>query len=213
MQLSLHYRSSFNGNYLITEVEHGGSQAGVLLSGVNTPFNTDKAGTFYECKFKAIPSAKQFRPERVTPKPKILGTLTATIDDEGSGTYAQVNEYGQYKVELMYDLSDKPTNKGSAWVRMATPYAGPRNGMHFPLLKGTEVLLGFMSGDPDQPVILGAVTNSENPNVVSDQNATFNGFVTAGANMLSANDRAGKESMHFYSPQGGTSIIIGSFES
>jgi hypothetical protein len=49
--------------------------------------------------------------------------------------------------------------------------------------------------------------------VVSDQNATFNGFVTAGANMLSANDRAGKESMHFYSPQGGTSIIIGSFES
>ena len=75
------------------------------------------------------------------------------------------------------------------------------------------MLLGFMSGDPDQPVILGAVTNSENPNVVTDQNATFNGFVTAGANMLSANDRTGKESMHFYSPQGGTSIIIGSFES
>ena len=213
MQLSLHYRSSFNGDYLITEVEHGGSQAGVLLSGVNTPFNTDKAGTFYECKFKAIPSTKQFRPERITSKPKIFGTLTATIDDEGSGTYAQVNQWGQYKVELMYDLSDKPTNKGSAWVRMATPYAGPRNGMHFPLLKGTEVLLGFMSGDPDQPVILGAVTNSENPNVTTDQNATFNGFVTAGANMLSANDRAGKESMHFYSPQGGTSIIIGSFES
>jgi type VI secretion system secreted protein VgrG len=81
--------------------------------------------------------------------------------------------------------------------------------MHFPLLKGTEVLLGFMSGDPDQPVILGAVTNSENPNVVSDQNATFNGFVTAGANVISANDQAGNESMLIHSPQGGTSILIG----
>lgn len=212
MQLSLHYRSSFNGNYLITEVEHGGSQAGVLLSGVNTPFNTDKAGTFYECKFKAIPSAKQFRPGRVTPKPKILGTLTATIDDEGTGTYAQVNEWGQYKVELMYDLSDKPTNKGSAWVRMATPYAGPRNGMHFPLLKGTEVLLGFMSGDPDQPVILGAVTNSENLNVVTDQNATYNGFVTAGANVMSANDNKGRQSILFSTPQGGTAILIGAMD-
>ncbi len=212
MRLSLHYRSSFNGNYLITEVEHGGSQAGVLLSGVNTPFNTDKAGTFYECKFKAIPSTKQFRPERITSKPKIFGTLTATIDDEGSGTYAQVNQWGQYKVELMYDLSDKPTNKGSAWVRMATPYAGPRNGMHFPLLKGTEVLLGFMSGDPDQPVILGAVTNSENLNVVTDQNATYNGFVTAGANVMSANDTDGKQSMLFSTPQGGTAILIGALD-
>jgi type VI secretion system secreted protein VgrG len=69
-----------------------------------------------------------------------------------------------------------------------------------------------MGGDPDQPVILGAVTNSENPNVATDQNATYNGFVTAGANVMSANDTKGKQSMLFSTPQGGTAILIGAMD-
>jgi type VI secretion system secreted protein VgrG len=135
--------------------------------------------------------------------------LTAMIDDEGSGQYAQVDAYGQYKVELMYDLSDKWANKGSSWIRMASPYAGANNGMHFPLHKGTEVILAFMGGDPDQPVIVGAMTNSESPNVVTDKKATAGGIATPGLNRLSMQDKAGEEGIYMFTPNSGTAFIMG----
>ncbi|NQW85176.1 MAG: type VI secretion system tip protein VgrG [Alcaligenaceae bacterium] len=212
IQLSKHYRSSFNGTYLVTDVEHRGALAGVLFSGDRDISTTEAAGIVYECKFKAISSSKQFRAARVTPVPTIAGLMSATVDDEGDGKYAQLNEYGQYKVQLLYDQTTKQPNKGSCWVRLATPYAGAKNGLHFPLLKGSEVMLAFMHGDPDQPMIIGAVSNSENKNVITNQNATSAGILTPSTNMLSVSDLAGDESMCFYSPQGGATIIIGSFE-
>jgi type VI secretion system secreted protein VgrG len=190
--LSDHYRSDMNTEYMVTHVQHRGSQAGVL-AGTNTPYVDSSVGTTYECDFKAIPSSVQLRPARLTPRPTIAGTLTAVIDDEGSGKYAQLNEYGQYKVKLMYDLVEKSANKGSSWVRMASPYAGASNGMNFPLLKGTEVIIGFMGGDPDQPVIMAAVTNSENKNVVDSENAPANIIKTPGNNLIGLNDVRGQE--------------------
>ena len=212
IELSGHYRSSFNGSYLVTEVEHRGALAGVLFSGDRDASTDDAGGIIYECNFKAIPSSKQFRPERTTPWPTIAGLMSATVDDEGDGKYAQLNEYGQYKLQLLYDQTSKQPNKGSCWVRLATPYAGVKNGLHFPLLKGTEVMLAFMHGDPDQPMIVGAVSNSENKNVLTNQNATAAGVLSPSTNMISVSDLEGDESVCFYSPQGGATIIIGSLE-
>ncbi len=207
--ISNHFRFSLNGAYTITAVKHTGTQAGVLLAGAATPYTEQQSGTVYECEIDAIGAGTQFRADSVTPRPSIAGTLSALIDDEGSGKYAQLNEYGDYKVELMYDLSDKFSNKGSSWVRMASPYAGPRNGMHFPLLKGTEVLLAFMGGDPDQPVIIGAVSNSESPNVVTDENVKMNGVSTAGGNMLAMCDDDGAQGVCISSPSSGTVMFMG----
>lgn len=204
-----HYRLGLNGAYMITAVRHRGSQAGVLLAGAATPYTEHQSGTVYECEFEAIGSTTQFRAARKTPRPNIAGMLTAIIDDEGSGQYAQVDAYGQYKVALMYDLSDKWSNKGSSWIRMASPYAGANNGMHFPLHKGTEVILAFMGGDPDQPVIVGAMTNSESPNIVTDKKATAGGIATPGLNRLSMQDKAGEEGIHMFSPNGGTVFVMG----
>ena len=208
-----HYRLGLNGAYMITAVRHRGSQAGVLLAGAATPYTEHQSGTVYECEFEAIGSTTQFRAARITPRPTVAGMLTAIIDDEGSGKYAQLNEYGDYKVELMYDLSDKFANKGSSWVRMASPYAGPKNGLHFPLLKGTEVLLAFMGGDPDQPVIVGALSNSESPNLVTDENAKMNGVGTAGGNMLAMCDDDGAQGVCISSPAAGTVMFIGDMAS
>ncbi len=207
--ISNHFRFSLNGAYTITAVKHTGTQAGVLLAGAATPYTEQQSGTVYECEIDAIGAGTQFRADSVTPRPSIAGTLSALIDDEGSGKYAQLNEYGDYKVELMYDLSDKFSNKGSSWVRMASPYAGPKNGMHFPLLKGTEVLLAFMGGDPDQPVIIGAVSNSESPNVVTDENVKMNGVSTAGGNMLAMCDDDGAQGVCISSPSSGTVMFMG----
>lgn len=212
IQLSGHYRSTFNGSYLVTDVEHRGALAGVLFSGDRDASTEGAGGIVYECNFKAIPSSKQFRAARVTPRPTIAGLMSATVDDEGDGKYAQLNEYGQYKLQLLYDQSSKQPNKGSCWVRIATPYAGAKNGLHFPLLKGTEVMVAFMHGDPDQPMIVGAVSNSENKNVLTNQNATAAGVMSPSTNMISVSDLEGDESMCFYSPQGGATIIIGSLE-
>lgn len=211
-ELSHHYREDFNGRYLVTEVHHQGSQAGALLSGIKSPYNErgEGAETSYRNSFRAIPAATQFRPERKTPKPRVAGTMNATIDSEGSGEYAELDEYGQYKVQLPFDLSDKRANKGSARVRMATPYSGSDHGMHFPLLKGAEVLLSFTDGDPDRPVIVGSVPNSENRNIVSQANAQENRIATAGGNQLYMGDTCGKEAMFLHSPSANSTLGIGS---
>lgn len=218
LQLDRHYRNDFNGRYLVTEVEHHGSQAGALLHGMKNPFTTafttdTQAGeTSYHNSFRAIPAGVQFRPERSTAKPRVAGTMSATIDSEGSGEYAELDEYGQYKVQLPFDQTDKNANKASARIRMASPYAGNDHGMHFPLHKDTEVLLSFIDGDPDQPVIVGAVPNSENPNVVRQDNAHENRIATAGGNQLYMGDSKEKEVIWLHSPFHNSSIGIGSID-
>ncbi|AQH03003.1 type IV secretion protein Rhs [Burkholderia sp. KK1] len=210
--LAQHYRDDFNGRYLVTEVHHEGSQAGALLNGVSSPYSDGARGgeIVYRNSFRAIPAATQFRPERVTAKPRVAGTMNATIDSEGDGQYAELDEYGQYKVQLPFDKTDKNANKSSARLRMATPYAGTDHGMHFPLHKDAEVLLSFIDGDPDQPVIVGSLANSENANIVTQTNAHANEIKTAGGNHLYLGDSAGKEAIWLHSPFHNSSIGIGS---
>lgn len=213
MQLQRHYRAAFNGRYLVTEIEHRGSQAGALLNGIRSPFNDEGSPEiFYGNSFRAIPADVQYRPERSTQKPRVAGTMNATIDAEGSGEYAELDEYGQYKVQLPFDQTDKSANKGSARVRMATPYAGSDHGMHFPLHKNSEVLLSFIDGDPDQPVIVGAVPNSENRNIVNANTARDNRISTAGGNQIYMGDTRGKQVMWLHSPFHNSCIGIGSID-
>ena len=63
--------------------------------------------------------------------------------------------------------------KHSSWLRMAQPYAGENHGMHFPLHKGTEVLLTFIDGDPDRPIVQGAVPNAETSSPVTSAPCLF----------------------------------------
>ncbi|WP_081716254.1 type VI secretion system tip protein TssI/VgrG [Paraburkholderia mimosarum] len=210
--LSHHYRDDFNGEYLVTEVHHQGSQAGALLSGLASPYSDGARGgeIAYRNGFRAIPAATQFRPERVTAKPRVAGTMNATIDGQRDGQYAELDEFGQYKVQLPFDVTDKNPNKGSARLRMATPYAGTDHGMHFPLHKDAEVLLSFIDGDPDQPVIVGSLPNSENPSVVTQDIAEANRISTAGGNQVYMGDGKGKEAIWLHSPSHNGSVGIGS---
>ena len=209
MKLIGHYRDNFNGQYLVTEVHHEGSQAGALLAGIQSSYSEGSGETIYRSTFRAIPAATQFRAERTTAKPRVTGTMNAIIDSEGSGNYADLDEYGQYKVQLPFDNSDKVANKGSARIRMASPYAGSGHGMDFPLHKDAEVLLSFIDGDPDQPVILGAVPNSENPSVVNNRAPYENLIKTAGGNLLRMSDETGKEQIKLVAKDG-SKLALGS---
>ena len=166
-----HYKNAYDRKYLITEVTHEGHQTGYLISGLNDMVQGREEKMFYSNRFVAIYSADcQFRPEQSTVQPRISGTIHATVDAASNGRYAELDEHGRYKVILPFDLSGRSGGKASAWFRMMQPYAGQNQGMHFPLHKGTEVLLTFIDGDPDRPVIAGAVPNPETKSPVTGRN-------------------------------------------
>jgi type VI secretion system secreted protein VgrG len=201
-QLSDHPRADFNAEYLLTEVRHHLDQV------LGLPW-ASATGTTYRNQFVAIPKSQTFRPERKTEWPSIHGFMHAKIDAGGSGQTAEIDDQGRYKVLLPFDLSGKSGGKASRYVRMMQPYAGGGMGMHFPLHKGTEVLLGFLDGDPDRPIILGAVPNPETGSPVTGKNQSQCKIHTGGGNSLTIEDTDGTQSMKMHTPAGNTSISIG----
>jgi len=202
-----HYRGSFNRSYLVTDVSHEGNQTGYLLAGIT--MGQEDRGVFYRNSFSSIPSDVQFRPEATAVKPRISGTLTAKIDAAGSGQYAELDAQGRYKVVLPFDVSGRKNGKASAYLRMAQPYAGSNHGMHFPLHKDTEVLLTFIDGDPDRPIIAAAVPNPETPSPVNVNNQTMSAITTAGGNKIHMEDKAGTERILMHSPNQNSFVRIG----
>ncbi len=202
-----HYRKSFNQSYLTLDVDHEGSQTGYLLAGLWS--GAGDGEIYYRNSYTAIPASVQFRPERVTPRPQISGSISAKVDAAGSGQYAELDDHGRYKVVLPFDISGMKDGKASAWFRMATPYAGSDHGMHFPLHKDTEVFLSFIEGDPDRPFIAGAVPNLENQSPVKDSNMTMAAITTGGGNKIHMEDKEGSESILMHVSKQNSFIRIG----
>lgn len=197
-----HYRDSFNRKYLTIEMTHAGTQTGYLISGIQNILSDREQTVSYSNQFTAIPDNVQFRPPITSEPPKITGTLNAKIDAEGTGQYAELDSHGRYKVLLPFDKSGRKDGKGSTWLRMAQPYAGADHGMHFPLHKGTEVLLTFIDGNPDRPIIQSAVPNPETPSVVTAAGQTASRIKTASGHQLIMGDKADKEAMGLYCSHG-----------
>ncbi|HEX5052276.1 MAG TPA: type VI secretion system tip protein TssI/VgrG [Planctomycetota bacterium] len=181
--LEEHFRDELNDSYLLVEVRHEAEQMISLESSTVT-------GVKYSNTFQAIPATQCFRPERTTPWPSIKGVMHAKIDAEGDGKYAELDALGRYKLTIPFDehRKDSKPGKASRWVRMAQPYAGPSSGMHFPLLKGTEVLLTHIDGDPDRPIIAAAVPNPETESPSTGANRTRNSIRTASGNVMQIDD-------------------------
>jgi len=208
-QLVGHNRADFNDTYLTTDLTHSGDQTFLFTSGMGVAGSTRERSSSYHNSFTAISSSSQFRPERITEKPRIPGTMNAHIDAAGSGQYAEVDNQGRYKVTLPFDLNSAMGGKASSWLRMAQPYAGENHGMHFPLHKGTEVLLTFIDGDPDRPIIAAAVPNPITPSPINSANATQSRITTAGGNKLHMEDQQGSEGMLLKTPKSNTSFRLG----
>ncbi|OSI07025.1 type VI secretion system Vgr family protein, partial [Neisseria zoodegmatis] len=120
----------------------------------------------YSHTFTAIPADSIFRPERITPLPKIQGSLPARVTSPGNYTYAYIDNMGRYRVKLPFDLDEWSPGGESRPIRLAKPYAGPDYGQHFPLHEGTEVMLSFVQGNPDRPYISGVMHDSSHPDHV-----------------------------------------------
>ena len=170
IRLGGHPYDAWNQDYLVVRVRH---EVWVPMPGVP---ESDWVG--YRNSFEMIDRDVPFRPARVTPVPRMDGLLNGRIDGEGDGSKAEIDDQGRYRVKVPFDLGGSPDGKASQWIRMSSPFGGDGDGMHFPLFPDTEVVIGCVNGDPDRPVILGAVPNPRNKAVVTSDNSLQNRLVT-----------------------------------
>jgi type VI secretion system secreted protein VgrG len=181
-ELENHHEAEFDQKYLITSIQHQ----------VGTPIRDeggDVAPRRYEAKFACQPLSVAFRPARTTPWPRIDGVLHAHVEADDSGDYATLDDKGRYKVRLPFDGGDAKGSKGSRFIRMAQPYSGAGYGSHFPLHKGTEVLLAHIDGDPDRPIIVASVPNAHTASPSTSANATQSVIQTASGLRIEMEDR------------------------
>lgn len=165
-KLSDHPISDMDGHYIVTEVSHHLTETTPL--GFSSPNKTSEP---YRNSFTCVPFDDGYRTPVRTPKPVVHGYLSAVIDGETEGKRAELDDFGRYKVRIMDEESGLTKGKASCLVRKMEPYGGgDGQGSHSTLLIGTEVILGFVHGDPDRPVILGAMSNGEQTNPITATN-------------------------------------------
>ncbi|AMB87658.1 type IV secretion protein Rhs [Pseudomonas agarici] len=114
----------------------------------------------YRNRFEAIPKASAFRPARNTPKPR-MHTQTALVVGK-SGEEIWTDEYGRIKLQFPWDRDGKHDETSSCWVRVVLPWSGKGFGMQFVPRIGQEVIVTFIDGDPDRPLVTGCVYNGDN---------------------------------------------------
>jgi type VI secretion system VgrG family protein len=193
-------KPSPDNRYLITGSEFQGGQAEYLSKALGLVINDTGGVTGFfnrlDLKLAIIP----YRPPRKTPRPKVSGSLTAWIDGQGDGGLPEMDAYGRYKVMLPLDVSGRSEGNASAWVRMAQPSVGSGYGQNMPLSPGTEVLLTFIDGNPDRPVISGAVANSETRGIANSLVPSMGGIASKGGGSLIFNDTEGAQALGLSSP-------------
>jgi type VI secretion system secreted protein VgrG len=151
--LKSHPRQDQNREYLIV---------GVSLQIDAGPFESAAGGDgeFFSCNFSAIDKAQQFRPARLTPRPIVQGPQTAIVVGP-SGEEIYTDEHARVKVQFHWDRYGKSDENSSCWIRVAQIWAGKKWGALFTPRMGQEVVVEFLEGDPDHPLITGSVYNAE----------------------------------------------------
>jgi type VI secretion system secreted protein VgrG len=144
------------GSYLLLNVNHHASQAGEIGSESGDGQNA----LTYTVGFGAIPAGVPYRPPRLTPRPGIFGTQTAVVVGK-AGEEIWTDKYGRVKVQFFWDRKGKNDENSSCWIRCAHNVAGKTWGQIFIPRIGQEVLVSFIDGDPDRPIIIGSVYNDE----------------------------------------------------
>jgi type VI secretion system secreted protein VgrG len=187
--LQAHEVASENGDYVLTSIRHLASE----LS-----YGSTAEGASYSNLFTCIPALVIYRPPRATPKPMVQGIQTAVVTGP-PGEEIYVDKYGRVKVQFFWDRKGKKNENSSCWIRVSQEVAGKGFGAMVIPRMGQEVIVDFLEGDPDRPLITGRVYNAEQmpPYGLPDQRVvsgtkskTYKG---TGYNEMIFNDTPGKE--------------------
>jgi len=152
----------------------------------------------YACRFTVAASREPYRPPRVTPWPAMRGPQTAIVTGK-AGEEVWTDKYGRIKVRFHWDRAGKADETSSCWIRVAQSWAGKRWGAQFLPRVGHEVIVDFLDGDPNRPVVTGSLYNGdalppfELPDKATRSGVRTNTVKGSGANELRFEDKAGKE--------------------
>jgi type VI secretion system secreted protein VgrG len=164
LKLAEHPRSEWNDLWLLTEITHEGKQPQVLEESVTSDTSTSKDDFHqgYRNRFRCTPWDAFYRAPLNHPKPRVLGSQTAMVTGP-EGEEIHCDEYGRVKVQFHWDREGQADDRTSCWLRVSSGWAGDRyGGICIPRV-GMEVLVTFLEGDPDQPVITGCLYHRAHP--------------------------------------------------
>jgi type VI secretion system secreted protein VgrG len=164
-----HHREDQNDNYLVVKFSC------VLKSDQYISSSDGQESDLFTCNFTAIPANVSYRPQQATIKPRITGPQTAIVVGK-SGEEIWTDKYGRIKVMFHWDRDAEADEKSSCWIRVSQSWAGKNWGsIQIPRI-GQEVLVDFIHGDPDRPIVIGSVYNgSAMPPYDLPANATMSG--------------------------------------
>jgi type VI secretion system secreted protein VgrG len=199
-----HPIDDLNQTYVVTSVRHEG-YAPEAVSGQKR---------LYQNRFHAIPASVRFRPRRPESRVQQAAETALVVGPEGQEIYT--DEYGRIKVQFHWDLEGKKNERSSCWIRVAQAWAGPTFGFQFIPRIGMEVLVTFLGGDVDRPVVTGCLYNAVNaPTQLLPSKGTRSGIRTrttpggGGYNELTFDDRAGEEQVLLRAQKRLDEVILG----
>jgi type VI secretion system secreted protein VgrG len=194
--------SDLDGSYMIV----GMGSLGVATEGQSGDWNS---------QYELVPVTMTYRPPCVTPRPVVLGPETARVVGP-SGQEIETDEHGRVKVRFHWDRQRERTEEGgSPWIRVSQSWAGPGFGTFFLPRIGMEVVVSFLGGDPERPLITGCVYNGENRARVSlpaDKTQSYvrtkSSLNSDGFNELRFEDAAGSELVYMHAQKDLTQEVL-----
>ena len=198
-KLTGHDWKAFDQEYILVDVLHTGSQPQSLQEEGGSG-----GGASYSNDFLCIPSSSTLKPERISPKPVVEGVQTAiVVGPQGEEIYC--DEHGRVKVQFHWDREGKQNEKSSCWIRVSQTWAGAGWGaMHIPRI-GQEVVVSFIEGDPDRPIVTGRVYHGANkpPYTLPDEKTkstlkSDSSIGGGGSNEIRFEDKKGSEEIYLH---------------
>jgi type VI secretion system secreted protein VgrG len=195
------------------------SQFLVVSTSLEMEFNEyesqEEMGADFRCSFTALPTTEVYRPPRFTPRPFVQGVQTAVVVGP-AGDEIFTDKYGRVKVQFHWDREGRKDQNSSCFVRVSHPWAGKNFGFIAIPRIGQEVIVDFLEGDPDRPIITGRVYNAEQmPPWELPEHKTRTGLVTrsstggspSNANELRFEDKKGEEEVFLHAERNLTTTV------
>ena len=199
-------RQDQNKEHLLTAVEYEVKMETSTAAGAGAGQQDSGLGVKFDCTFKAIDSQRPFRAACITPRPVVQGPQTALVVGK-QGEEIWTDKYGRVKVQFYWDRLGEKNENSSCWLRVSQPWAGKAWGAIAIPRMGEEVIVEFLSGDPDRPIVTGRVYNEEQKVPYElPTNQTQSGLKTRSTkegdaekfNELRFEDKKGEEQVYFH---------------
>jgi len=205
-----HPRSDQNQSYLTQAIDFS-----ITADAPPEPGQAGTSAVFsHRCRFRAIPASVQYRPERTALSPRIDGVQTAVVVAPAGHdpNVPYTDAHASARVQFRWDRAGSNDEKSSCWVRLSQPSAGSGWGSIFLPLAGNEVVVAFLDGDPDRPLIVGNVYNADNkPPRDLPEHAVKTVIQDVAGNLIALDSEKDKESLSLWSPWNKMWMVLGDY--